>query len=329
MATVSAYRPQDFATTLIVFSIVAGELLAGFALTRRPGTVWRRLTAWIITVSATTGAERITAHEPAGVRMLAIILTLLQGMKIVVAVESDSKLSLVRWLGFCLMWFGMRPALFATTRSGPLPQTREVFDRGVKRLLLGAALIGLAATIWMNRQPMTETAARWLATPPLMVGLSLAVHFGLFNILAAYWRWHGVDCRPLFKAPVLSTSLNEFWSKRWNVAFSEMTAIAIYRPASALGRTPAVVLAFVASGVLHELAISVPVKEGYGLPSLYFLLHGGLVAIETAMARRGWSVDQMPALGRIWTLTWIVAPMPILFHLPFLRGIVWPVIGCE
>src|SRR5262249_60569458 len=118
--------------------------------------------------------------------------------------------------------------------------------------------------------------------------LTLVLLFGIFNILAAFWRPLGVNARPLFRAPLLSTSLSEFWSKRWNLAFSEMTALAIYRPATAaFGRRGAIIAAFVVSGLLHELAISVPVKAGYGGPSLYFLLHGLLVAVENWLERRG------------------------------------------
>lgn len=61
------------------------------------------------------------------------------------------------------------------------------------------------------------------------------------------------------------------------------------------------------------------------LPLLYFALHGGLMLIERALARRGRPLGGR--LGRVWTLGWLALPLPILFHPPFLRGIVWPLIG--
>ena len=101
----------------------------------------------------------------------------------------------------------------------------------------------------------------------LMTGISFAVHFGLFDLLAGLWRYCGADCRKLFRAPFLSRSLTEFWSRRWNVAFSEMTALAVFRPVKArLGGRIAQTAAFLFSGLLHELAISVPVQAGYGMP---------------------------------------------------------------
>src|SRR5437763_446358 len=151
------------------------------------------------------------------------------------------------------------------------------------------------------------------------------LHFGAFNILAGLWRLAGVDCRPLFRAPLVSRSLAEFWGRRWNLAFSEMTALGVYRPlAGVLGRGPATIGAFLCSGLLHELAISVPVKAGFGLPLGYFALHGTLVLLERRLepARRGW-------LSHAWVLAWLALPLPALFHPWFLRGVVWPLIGLE
>jgi membrane bound O-acyltransferase family protein len=327
---VNAYLPSDLATCGIVLAILAGELAAGFAVTHLQFRRLTRLFAWLMTIAATAGVERLTAAEPPGVRMLAIILALLYGMKTVVTVESGTRLSMQRWLGFSVLWFGMRPGLFSRAGNKPLSGSRDLLVMGLGRLVLGLGLIFLARAIWEWREWLGAEPARWLATAPLLAGLSLALHFGVFNVLAAFWRWRGVDCRPLFRAPILSTSLNEFWSKRWNLAFSEMTALAIYRPISAVaGRRAALITAFFASGLLHELAISVPVLAGFGGPSLYFLLHGCLILIETGLARIGVPLNARPWIGRVWTLAALIVPLQILFHRPFLAGIVWPIVGIE
>ena len=156
----------------------------------------------------------------------------------------------------------------------------------------------------------------------------MTLHFGLFNLVAGAWRRAGVDCRPLFVAPLRSTSLGEFWGRRWNLAFSQMTAIAIYQPlVRRAGRRAALAASFLGSGLLHELAISVPVRAGYGLPLAYFALHGALVMAEGRLARAGRPIDRVAWAGRAWTLAWLVVPLPILFHRPFLAGVAWPLIG--
>jgi alginate O-acetyltransferase complex protein AlgI len=146
------------------------------------------------------------------------------------------------------------------------------------------------------------------------------------NLLAGAWRLRGVACEALFRAPLRSQNLGEFWARRWNLAFSQMTAIAVYRPlAHRLGRGPALMAGFGLSGILHEMAISVPVRAGFGLPLAYFMLHGGLVLIERKLARVGHPLCGWP--GRAWAIFWVVAPLPILFHRPFLAGVVWPLVG--
>jgi alginate O-acetyltransferase complex protein AlgI len=332
---VSAYLPHEAAPAWLLAAVLALVLLLGFAITRIPSPRWGRLAAWLLVVSATAGAERLTAVEPAGFRMLAIIGVLLYAMKAVVGVESRAdggpRLAAGQWLAFAAGWFGMRPAPFARLGSPALPGAGPLVWFGVKRMLVGAAFLVLASLIWAHAAAwLSADGARLLATVPGLVGLSLILHFGVFNILAGLWRLAGVDCRQLFRSPLLSTSLGEFWGRRWNLAFSEMTAVGVYRPlAAVVGRRAATAAAFGCSGLLHELAISVPVLAGYGLPSLYFVLHGTLVLVERRLERAGRPINSMPWVGRLWVLAWLALPLPILFHPPFLRGVVWPLLGMD
>jgi hypothetical protein len=105
-----------------------------------------------------------------------------------------------------------------------------------------------------------------------------------------------------------------------------MTATVAYRPLAArIGRGPALMAAFALSGLLHEMAISLPVRDGFGLPLSYFLGHGVLVLIERALANAGHPLTG--STGRVWAFFWLVAPLPLLFHRPFLAFVLWPLIG--
>ena len=127
----------------------------------------------------------------------------------------------------------------------------KVLIAGGSRGAVGLALVALARLAWRG------AGSRWLATALLLPGLSLIVHFGVFDVLAGAWRRAGVDCTPLFRSPLRSASLGEFWGRRWNLAFSEMTALAVYQPlVLRIGRRPALAASFLGSGLLHELAIS-------------------------------------------------------------------------
>ena len=299
-------------------------LLAGSVVPRLGATRGARVFAWALLIIGTAGVERLCAREPAVVRMTALIAYALLVMKIIVLIEEQARglkpLTFGRWLGFAGAWLGMQPRVFAEPASGPLPRAGRLMRRGMLNAISGVTLIAVARLAW------TATHSEWLATLFLLPGLSLVLHFGLCHLLAGAWRLGGVPCDALFRAPLRSQNLTEFWSKRWNLAFSEMTVIAVYRPVAAVaGRGPAVLAGFALSGLLHEMVISVPVRAGFGLPLLYFLLHGTLVLVERALARAGHPLTGW--IGRAWAFFWLTAPLPILFHHRFLAGVVWPFIG--
>jgi alginate O-acetyltransferase complex protein AlgI len=332
---VSAYLPLHLETVWLTAAVLLGTLLLGFGMTGVRPAALARSAAWALVGGGVGAVEWLTRAEPAGFRMLALILALLWGLKAVVAVESwaagQPRLTLRQWLAFATLWLGMRPALFAAAGGTPRPGAGPLIVRGLRRLALGVGFVALARLVWLYAgYDLSETVARVAATAALLVGLSLILHFGMANLMAGAWRLAGVDCRSLFRAPLSARSLGEFWGQRWNLAFTEMTAQAVYRPlAGRGGKGLATLAAFLFSGVLHELAISVPVRAGYGLPLCYFTLHGVLVLFERHLERKGRPIERAGWLARPWTLGWLAFPLPLLFHPPFLRGVVWPLIGME
>jgi alginate O-acetyltransferase complex protein AlgI len=225
-------------------------------------------------------------------------------------------------LGSCatiefLGWMGMRPALFTKKREVDASGARTLAVQGVWALIIGALLFVLARFIATS--PFNGPLERGVVTIIAMTGLSLMLHFGLFDLAAGFYRLRGIPVDKLFRNPFAAQSLSEFWSRRWNVGYSEMIALVVHRPLRRrIGENGALALSFLASGLLHELVISAPVGAGYGLPTAYFLLHGALVAVERRMRA---------SPGQVWTIFWLLAPLPLLFHPPFLRGIIWPLVG--
>ena len=103
-----------------------------------------------------------------------------------------------------------------------------------------------------------------------MIGVIFLLHFGTFHLLSLGWRRLGVNAMPLMRNPSRSTSLAEFWGRRWNTAFHELAARFTFRPLRRLvGAGTAASLVFLVSGLIHELVISLPAGGGYGLPTLY------------------------------------------------------------
>lgn len=329
----NGYVPHNSLTIAVVFGLLAAVLLAGFTVTRLRSLKSARLVAWLLVIGAVTGLERLTAGEPAGVRMLAVIAGLLWTMKAVVSVEDQAagrpRLDPLSWLWFASGWPGMWPSAFAAVPGPPRRRWAVLIKLGLRNLMAGGLLVALAWLVGTYTSTGIASPGRLLlVTILLLPGLSLVLHFGLLDVMAGLWRLLGADCHALFRAPLKSTSLREFWGRRWNLAFTQMAALTVFRPLKSIVDPPAATMAaFLFSGCLHELAISVPVRAGYGLPLLYFALHAVAMQIEGALSWRGHPVDSIHWAGRLWTLAWLVLPLPILFHRPFLRGCVWPLIG--
>jgi D-alanyl-lipoteichoic acid acyltransferase DltB (MBOAT superfamily) len=157
-----------------------------------------------------------------------------------------------------------------------------------------------------------------------MTGLIFLLHFGTFHLLSCAWRAAGVDAKPLMNWPLLSASVGEFWGRRWNTAFRDLTHRFLFRPLLGwFGPRAGVAAGFLFSGVVHDLVISVPAGGGYGWPTLYFALQGlGLLAERSRFGKSlglggGWK-------GRAFTAGVVAGPACGLFHPPFVLGVVLP-----
>lgn len=318
-----AFIPHALISIVWMALLFTGELLAGFTLQRGSPTFGSRLIAWGMMALGTSAAHFLTLQDPAGFRMLALIAALFLGMKAVVGVSAraagEKALPFDRWTIFSILWAGMRPVLF----EGPPTKAKPYGAMALQGSLCafaGALLMTTTGPVWR------WTDSVFLVTILFFIGSSLLVHYGFFTLAAAFWRARGFDCEPLFRNPLVAENLGDFWGKYWNLAFREMTSLAVYRPLKGrLGSVLPLFPAFVLSGLFHEVAISAPVRDGYGLPLLYFLLHGTLVGGERIGLKKGFVIQGY--WGRIWTFFWLILPLPVLFHGPFLRGVIWPLIG--
>ena len=82
-------------------------------------------------------------------------------------------------------------------------------------------------------------------------------------------------------------------------------------------------MGFLFSGAIHDLVISVPAKGGYGGPTVFFALQGAGMLIErSAFGRRNGLGSGWP--GRLFVLAALIVPEGLLFHRPFVVGIIVP-----
>jgi hypothetical protein len=306
---------------LFLIAYGTGLVISGYNLPSIKNKKTARVIAWFIFITTVVFSFIVSTAAPPLVRMLTIVVLQLMAMKVIVVVETyttRNRLTPLQWCAFCIGWFGMRPLPFERLPSPSLPFAR-LLTKGVTRCALGLSLVFVAHELRSNTSLLRLFIPQFI----LLIGVSLVLHFGILNITTALWRYLGVDAPELFRAPYKSRSLKEFWGKRWNLAFSEMTAVIAYRPLkSVINPGSALVLSFLLSGLLHEIAISLPVGSGFGLPMAYFGIHAFAMQLET----RSRIVQRMlsqPLLAHLWVLTWLIVPMPLLFHKAFIEGVLW------
>jgi len=224
------------------------------------------------------------------------------------------------WLqvGYLLAWPGLDAGAFLNPGSKKMkpPVLREWVSAGAK-LLAGIALFWIVA----RAIPEDDGILRgWVG----MIGLILMLHFGSFHLLSCAWRTAGVQARPLMNKPLWSDSLSEFWGKRWNTAFRDITYRFLFQPLTRrMSPQWAVAIGFLLSGLIHDLVISVPSGGGYGGPTVFFIVQGiALLAERSATGHslglgRGWT-------GGLFTKLALILPAYALFHPPFIRNIILP-----
>jgi alginate O-acetyltransferase complex protein AlgI len=193
----------------------------------------------------------------------------------------------------------------------------------VEWMLTGAKTAAGVALLWLLPRavpPFHPLMASWLG----MIGLALCLHFGVLHATTLLWRANGIDAELLMRRPARSRSLADFWGRRWNTGFRHLTHEFVFRPLTPrIGATSATAVTFLASGVIHDLVISLPARGGFGLPTLYFLIQFVGLLIERTRPLRG-AFSRHPIIGRVYTAVFTIAPLPMLFHPPFIHRVFLP-----
>jgi alginate O-acetyltransferase complex protein AlgI len=273
---------------------------------------------WLPLLVLGISAAVIGTQLPAWLYMWTLAFALFAGCKWLcyrVALKRGVKPGLGKTASFLFGWIGMDAAAFFT-KPAEKPQARE-FVAAAFKIVLGTLLLWGATPRALAINPLL---GGWTG----MVGLILVLHFGFFHLFSLAWRAAGVDAPPLMRAPLLARSLGEFWGERWNTAFNKLVDQFLFRPLHrAVGIRAATMLVFLASGLVHDLILSVPARGGYGLPTLYFLLQGvGVLFEHTPFARR---IGIRRGFGG-WLFMFVVTAGPAfwLFHPPFIHNVMLP-----
>jgi hypothetical protein len=222
-----------------------------------------------------------------------------------------------RQLAYLLAWPGMDARAFLGSSNVPRPPTIAEWSCATINTAVGIVLLfGIARHLPIDRPILIA----WTG----MIAVVMTLHFGTFQLLSCAWRQIGVDAKPLMNWPIRSTSLSEFWGRRWNIPFRDLTYRYLFKPLSLrFGGGPALVIGFLVSGLIHELAITIPAKGGYGGPTVFFLLQAAGLTFERS------SMGKQLGLGRSWrgwcfTAAMLLCLAALLFPKPFLHVVIIP-----
>ncbi|XP_010270117.1 PREDICTED: acyl-CoA--sterol O-acyltransferase 1-like [Nelumbo nucifera] len=135
-----------------------------------------------------------------------------------------------------------------------------------------------------------------------------------------------------FDEPYLSTSLQDFWGRRWNIMVTNILRPTVYEPTrgfftQVIGRKwaalPATMATFVVSGLIHELIFFYLGRvEPTWEVTWFFILHGLCLVLEIAakkalVGRWGWRLHG--AVSRPLVASFVLATSSWLFFPQFLR----------
>lgn len=278
-----------------------------------------RLVRWLPLVVLPLGAIALSSLLQPWVFMWVLSISIYFALKWWSWWKAKDKISHPAWrsVAYLLAWPGMDAESFlATTKCVPPPRLWNwfwaVFETG-----LGVILFWAVARILPQGQPLLRG---WVG----MLGLVLLLHFGTFQIVALFWQRLGVSAMPIMSAPLRSGSLSEFWGKRWNLGFRQLSHDLIFGPLQKnLGVRATSFLVFVVSGAIHDLVISVPARGGYGLPTAYFVFQGLGVLVERSSFGKQLGLRE-GVRGWLFMVAITAGPVFFLFHPPFVLRVIIP-----
>lgn len=183
------------------------------------------------------------------------------------------------------------------------------------------ALRALATAIAWS---LCAAAALWLAlfVAPTLAGLprfflrcAAGAAFAYAGVEAALglflfvYRSGGLQPPPLHRQPILSTSIGEFWGRRWNRIVGSWLFASFYRPLAVRGYSLlGTVAAFMASALLHLYFTwaAIGIQPALRM-ALFFMAQLPLRWLEIRLQQARWP----GAARRAWTVGWLTLTSPL------------------
>jgi hypothetical protein len=255
---------------------------------------------------------------PPWIYMCALAFAIFFGLKWLTWWRERARVShtAARSVAYLFAWPGMDAATFLGDSAPPKPRF-TLWCWALAKICMGILLMWMCARHVPATLPLVQG---WIG----LVALILLLHFGSFELVALAWQSAGVNAEGIMQQPLSSRSLSEFWGKRWNLGFRQLSHEFVFQPLhKIIGVQAAMLLVFLISGLIHESVISIPARGGYGLPTAYFVLQGFGILVERSRFGRRFGL-QGGFSGWVFMALMTAGPAFWLFHPPFVLRVTLP-----
>lgn len=217
-----------------------------------------------------------------------------------------------------------------STQNIEKPKKDLFFTSTSKSLLLFPKVLILAMIIraYDYRENLHPDLILILYCCHVYLGIELVLALSSAPVRAIF----GFEIEPQFNEPYLSTSLQDFWGRRWNLMVTNILRPTVYVPVRRMstyfvghscGTSIAMLATFLASGLMHELIYyyltrAPPTWE----VTWFFVIHGVCTAVEVAakkvLVRRRWRLPRL--VSWLLTLAFLAVTGKWLFFPQLLRN---------
>ncbi|CAO2210100.1 unnamed protein product [Urochloa humidicola] len=180
--------------------------------------------------------------------------------------------------------------------TGGKTQTPERLPGAVEPLASCVVRIAAVAALHHHGRLHQPTSALDAYVRTVLYGTHLLCTLELAFICAAATLGGTATVKPQFVRPYLTTSLRDFWGRRWNQSTSAVLRAAVYDPLRRrAGKDASLLATFLVSGMMHEVIVYyLTLRRPSGAMTAYFALQGVCRVAEGRWAARGWPTLPWP-----------------------------------
>ncbi|EOA13659.1 hypothetical protein CARUB_v10026728mg [Capsella rubella] len=218
---------------------------------------------------------------------------------------------------------------FPIKTSSRNPSSNRIYNKPSKWILAIKLLIfSFLLHVYRNNYDSGLSPSGFLAL--FTVHVYLEAELILVSVSTLLSMFLGCEIEPVFNEPYLATSLQDFWSRRWNLMVPAILRPAVHIPVQRLF-TPLLGLhgafysgmlaTFLVSGLMHELFYFYMVRKSPTWEvTCFFLLHGVATSAEIAIKRTRWLPRPHLAVSGLAVAAFVIVTASWLFYPPVLRN---------